>query len=363
MNPRSQDQGVARGAIVLHRAARPVHLIEPAGEVEHGGPRPVVPAGEAHRVPPDVPGWVAHPLEIPWSDALELRQLEHRPEPPRGGSLARPRRLGGGVGRGSGDAEPTPEVRRDVEPGPVEPGTVPHAARGPEVLRGRVGHRRHHGVERRRALDRREPLHRAGVAQPEGAHAPVGPGLARGPLDGVVAVAALLKVRVEGAGGLVPPTDILKHHGVSPAHRSLHQRRARWELVPPIRRPMHQHRVSPVGRWAKDVGPKGDAVSHGDGNTGVDPERGLGAKRQRAEACDGEEDEEDGMPEHESNATRFGGKPLRAALRDEPGRVGQPARLVGRRPRPGGNRAGLRQRTSQRAESRAVAAPRGSSGW
>lgn len=79
---------------------------------------------------------------------------------------------------------------------------------------------------------------------------------------------------------------------------------------------MDQYRVSPVGRRAKDVGPKGDAVSHGDGNTGVDPEWGLGAKRQRAEACGGEENEEDGMPEHESNATRFHGKPLRAVTRE-----------------------------------------------
>ena len=147
VSPRSENQRVARGFIVLHRAARPVHLVEPAGEIEHSCLHPIVSPGEPHRVPPCIPRRVPHPLEVPGGDALQLRQVEHRPESPRRRALERPCRLGGRIGGGSGDAEPASEIRSDVEPGPVEPGAVPDTARGPEVLRRRVGHRRHHGAE------------------------------------------------------------------------------------------------------------------------------------------------------------------------------------------------------------------------
>jgi hypothetical protein len=78
---------------------------------------------------------------------------------------------------------------------------------------------------------------------------------------------------------------------------------------------MHQHRVSPGGSGPENVGPEDDAVAHGDGDARVHPERSLRTERRRTEAGEGVDKEEDGTADHESNATRIGGKPLAPACR------------------------------------------------
>lgn len=209
--------------------------------------------------------------------------MEHRPISSSLGSLLCPRRLGFGIGRRSREAEPPPEVGRDVEPGPVEPGAVPHAARGPEVLRSRVGHSRHHRPERRWAFDGGEPLHRAGVAQTEGADPPVRPRLPRGPFDGVVAVAALLEVRLEGAAGLVSSPYVLQDHRVPPSDGGLYQRRGVRQLVPAVRGAVHQDRKTPPLEGPDDIGAKDDAVAQRNRDGGIDSEGSLCLERRDAQ--------------------------------------------------------------------------------
>ena len=78
---------------------------------------------------------------------------------------------------------------------------------------------------------------------------------------------------------------------------------------------MDQHGIASVGSGPEDVCPEHDAVAHGDGNSGVHPERRLRPERHLAEAGEGPEKEGQRGAGHESNGTPSGGKPLWPAIR------------------------------------------------
>src|SRR5580692_6666231 len=85
-------------------------------------------------------------------------------------------------------------IRCDVEPNPVEPRSVKDAARIEKIAGRGESHRGDHGFEMRWILYSRKPLDGAGIREAERADVSVGPCLARGPLDGVVAVVAFVLV-------------------------------------------------------------------------------------------------------------------------------------------------------------------------
>ena len=116
-----------------------------------------------------------------------------------------------------------------------------------------------------------EPLHRAGVGETEGPDRTVRPRLARGPLDGVVPIPALLLVGLEHATGTVAASDVLQQYRVAPAHRLGHQR-VRRSFDPTIRGSVDQNRESSVAGRTVEIGPERDAVAHGDSDPGVDPD-------------------------------------------------------------------------------------------
>jgi len=75
--------------------------------------------------------------------------------------------------------------------------------------------RRRHRLQARRRSRRREPLRRAHVRRAVGADVAVGPALARGPLDRVVAVARFVGKAIPHTRRGEPPAAILHHHVVT----------------------------------------------------------------------------------------------------------------------------------------------------
>src|SRR6266850_856104 len=107
------------------------------------------------------------------------------------------------------------DVGSDIEPDPIEPGAVKGAAGVEEIARGGERHGGSHGFQVRGIFDGGEPLDRARIGEAKGAHVAVGPGLSRRPLDGVVAVVALVAVSVEFTVGGVSAADILDNDGIA----------------------------------------------------------------------------------------------------------------------------------------------------
>jgi len=70
----------------------------------------------------------------------------------------------------------------------------------------------------RRVFDGGEPLDGPWIRQAEGTDVAVGPGLLRGPLDGVEAVATFGLVGGELSIGSVTSSDILENDGVTPGY-------------------------------------------------------------------------------------------------------------------------------------------------
>ncbi len=122
----------------------------------------------------------------------------------------------------------------------------------------------------RRVLEGGEPLHGAGIGQAEGADAAVGPGLDGGPLDGVVAVRALVAVGLELALGGVAAAHVLEHDRVAPRDRRSVRRVPLLGGVLAVRRPVHQDREATCGRRPPDVGSQHDAVAHRDRHIALD---------------------------------------------------------------------------------------------
>ena len=73
----------------------------------------------------------------------------------------------------------------------------------------------------RRILHRGQPLHRPGIRKSESSDRAVRPGLPRGPLDGVEAIAAFILIRTELAVGSIASTNVLHHDCISALDRML----------------------------------------------------------------------------------------------------------------------------------------------
>ena len=166
------------------------------------------------------PGRDRHPLEEVGGERAELRQVAE-------GQAALdgvPQRLPGGFrlteGARAGQVLALAEVGRDVLPDPGGPRHVEYAARVDEVARGGEGHRGDHGLQVGRPFHRGQPLHRPRVGEAEGSDLARRPRLRGRPLDGVVAVLALVQVRHELAVRSVAPAHVLHHHRVPAGHRS-----------------------------------------------------------------------------------------------------------------------------------------------
>src|SRR5215467_9804460 len=105
-------------------------------------------------------------------------------------------------------ALPTANIRSDIEPDPINPGAVEHASRIDKIARGRKCHGGNHGFQVRRILDGRQPLHRPGIREAKRAYVSVRPRLLCRPLDGVVAVVALIAISVEFSVRSVASPDV-----------------------------------------------------------------------------------------------------------------------------------------------------------
>src|SRR5919112_2371343 len=158
MGPGPKDERVPRTQEVLDRTARSVCLIEPTREVEYRRIHLGIALLEPGPIPPLVSRRMSHPLVVPGSDAFELGQLEQGTVAASRGSAFLPGTGGFFIGPGTWYAEAAPQVGRDVVPGPIEPGSIPHASLIPKALRPGVRHRGYHGFERRRLLHCGEPL-------------------------------------------------------------------------------------------------------------------------------------------------------------------------------------------------------------
>ena len=246
MNPRPQDQGVARGALVLHRAARPVHLIEPAGEVEHGGPRPVVPAGEVAPSPtryPRVGGASTRNTREPCPGAAAARASAgtaarrlppvSTPRPRRrsvGPAMpSRRRRSGAMLSQVQSSQEPShtpPEYQKFSGVEKVIAGTIASRTAGPRPRRATAPRR---DTTARRCPTRRST--RAGARPTRWCRSRRGPPASTG------------RTRRRTRSGPGRPAARRRIRGAprpAPA--------GRWAFGPALGRPMHQHRESSVGR-------------------------------------------------------------------------------------------------------------------
>ena len=173
-----------------------------------------------------------------------------------------------------------PRVRGDVVPDPGQPRQVPGAPGVEEVARRRKGHRRHHRLQVRRRLDRREPLDGAGVREPVGADLPGRPGLSGGPLDGVVAVGALVAVRREPAAGVVTAPDVDQDDGIAGLQGRRHDV-VFGRALPVVRGAVHERREAALGRGAPDVRGELHTVAHGHGDS-AQVGRDLSGRRNEA---------------------------------------------------------------------------------
>ena len=159
------------------------------------------------------------PFVVEGRDLLQVRKIAQRQEilhalvillPGCGGFLVRLR---------TGKIFAAADVRSDIEPDPIEPRAVKDAAGIEEIARSGKRHGGDHGFQMRRIFDGGEPLDRAGIGEAKGADVAVGPGLLRGPLDGVVAVAAFVLIGREIAVGSVAAADVLDDDGVTACDR------------------------------------------------------------------------------------------------------------------------------------------------
>src|SRR5215470_13155686 len=114
----------------------------------------------------------------------------------------------------------------------------------------------------RRIFDSGEPLHRTGIGEAEGANDAVGPGLNGGPLNGVVAVATFVLVRVEVAFGFVAAADVLDDDGVAACHGFEESGPRVWRAVFAVRRAIDENWEFPFASGKHYVGAKRGAVAH-----------------------------------------------------------------------------------------------------
>ena len=176
---------------------------------------PAILVAQIAPVPPGIVERMRQPIVIVRSDAAQFLKLIKRQRVQHLRSSFAPCRNRLFVCFRSRHISFASNVRRDVVPDPFHPRHVPQAAGIKEILCGRKSHGRNHGLQVRRVLDRGQPLHRARIGKPKGSNRAVRPGLARCPLDGVVAVAAFVLIRTELAAGGVPPANILHHDCIS----------------------------------------------------------------------------------------------------------------------------------------------------
>src|SRR5690606_23822495 len=117
----------------------------------------------------------------------------------------------------------------------------------------------------------RGPLHVAQVAAALCGDPACGPRLLRGPLDHVVAVAALVAERIPHTFALVAAAHVHVHHGI--AHAREHDQPvvdADVLALHAVWRPDDDRREPPLTCRAVDVGEDGHAVAHRDRTVMVD---------------------------------------------------------------------------------------------
>jgi hypothetical protein len=98
----------------------------------------------------------------------------------------------------------------------------------------------------------------------------------RGPLDGVVAVLALLGVGLEYAGGPIASPNILKHDRITSIQGLADEPRAPGGITAIIGSAKHQDGESAADGWTIEIGPENDSVAHRHRDGAVDLGRGLG---------------------------------------------------------------------------------------
>jgi hypothetical protein len=102
-------------------------------------------------------------------------------------------------------------------------------------------------------------------------HTPVGPRLARRPLDRIVAVGDLLLVRGEHAARAISAGDILCHDGVAPFRQLVVLGQvADADQGAVVGRAAEDHRDGPVHVRPKHVGPELHAVAHRDAHIPIE---------------------------------------------------------------------------------------------
>ena len=196
-------------------AVWPVRFVIPAGNIQHGAMNAIVFSAQLRPVPPRIGRRMRQPFVIKRRHIFEIGQIAERKEIlqplvfcfPRGRRFfigLRPRQIFLGA-----------NIRRDVEPDPIDPRAIENAARIEKIARRGKRHRRNHRLQMRRTLDRRKPLHRPGIRKPERSHVAVRPWLRGGPLDRVVSVTRLVDERIPDALGREPPAGVLNDDQVA----------------------------------------------------------------------------------------------------------------------------------------------------
>ena len=103
-------------------------------------------------------------------------------------------------------------------------------------------------------------------------------GLARRPLDRVVAVTSFVFIRTKLAFRGIAATNVLHHDCISALNGMLERGVTRQCELFPVRSPVHQHREGALIARSQYVGTQHDAVSHGHGFVFLDDEITLGGR-------------------------------------------------------------------------------------
>src|SRR5712692_9910243 len=205
------------------------------------------------------------PSVVERCDPLQIRKVSQRQKSLQSFVVALPRRSGLVARSRPGKILASAQVGSDIEPDPVQPRTIEHAARIEEIARRRKRHRRNHRLQVRRVFHCREPLHRSRIGKSERPYVPIRPLLARSPFDRVVAVAPFVLIRRKLTVRGVPSPHVLNDDRVTSRRRFFEGFIFLARELFAVRRAVNEYGMAARAAGQHHVAAKDGAIAHGDG--------------------------------------------------------------------------------------------------